>query len=268
MYDIIIVAGQSNAEGTGLGNGPVFTGNERIMRLYDPQDNGFEPNADGEMILKVKRPWEFLIAPAKERFCDGCDRANFALWFAEEYIKSGRLAEGRKVLLLDAAVGGTGFKRKHWGRGEILSERMYEMIDKALENKDNKIVAFLWHQGEHDAFENMDLPRDVLYKNYHASLSAFFEDVRKKCSAFSFPIITAGFSEEYCNQNEDYRSACDTVYKAIKDVFAGLECSAVIDASDLLSNNQSSGNNDLVHFCRESLYELGKRFFKEYVRLS
>ncbi len=264
-YDIIVLAGQSNAEGTGLGDGPVFERNERILRLYDPQDNGFEPNDDGEMILKVKKPWQFLTAPAEERFCDGCDRASFGLWFATEYINSGLLAKGRKILMINAAVGGTGFKRGHWGRGEILSERLYEMIDTALKQKENRVVAFLWHQGEHDVFENMDLPREKLYENYRASLSALFNDVKERYAQFSFPIIAAGFSEEYRNQNEGYRSGCDAVLKATKEVCAKLGSAAVVDTFDLRSNNQVSGNGDLVHFCRESLYELGKRYFKKYL---
>ena len=266
-YDIIVLAGQSNAEGTGLGDGPVFQGDERILRLYDPQDNGFAPNENGEMILKVKRPWEFLIAPAEERFCDGCNRASFGLWFATEYIKHGLLQDGRKILMVNAAVGGTGFKRGHWGRGEILSERLYEMLDKALLGEENKIVAFLWHQGEHDVFENMTLPRETVYENYRASLSTFFGDVRKKYSQCSFPILAAGFSEQYCNQNEGYRSGCDTVLRATKSVCAELENAAVIDTFDLRSNDQASGNGDLVHFCRESLYELGKRYFEKYLQL-
>ena len=139
-YDIIILAGQSNAEGTGLGAGPIFERDERILQLYDPQDNGFEANEAGEMLLKVKRPWQFLIAAAEERYCDGCNRANFGLWFAKEYIHHGFLKEGRKILIVNAAVGGTGFKKRHWGRGDILSERLYEMIDVSLTNDSSKIV--------------------------------------------------------------------------------------------------------------------------------
>lgn len=267
MFDVIVLAGQSNAEGTGLGDGPVFEGNERILFLYDPQDNGFEPDENGEMLLKVKRPWEFLIGPAKERFCDGCDRANFALWFATEYINRGLLAEGRKLLIVNAAVGGTGFKRKHWGVGEILSDRMYEMVDKAIEDTDNKIVAFLWHQGEHDAFENLDLPRETLYERYRSSLTTLFKNVKSRYSKFTFPLIAAGFCEQYRVQNECYQSACDTVLNATKEVCGEVENAAVIDTYDLLSNDQVSGNGDTVHFCRESLYELGQRYFKKYLEL-
>ena len=111
MYDIIILAGQSNAEGTGVGEGGRYEPKDDILFLYDPQDNGFYFDEDGEPHLKVKRPWDFLIAPAKERFCDGEDRANFALWFAEKYKAQGLLGKDRKILIVNAAVGGTGFKR-------------------------------------------------------------------------------------------------------------------------------------------------------------
>ena len=134
-----------------------------------------------------------------------------------------------------------------------------------LNDKDNKIVAFLWHQGEHDVFENMDLPREKLYENYRASLSTLFNDVKERYAQFSFPIIAAGFSEDYRNQNERYRSGCDAVLKATKEVCTELGNAAVIDTFDLCSNHQATGNGDLAHFCRESLYELGKCYFKKYL---
>lgn len=262
--DIIILAGQSNAEGTGIGDGPIFNGDDRILQLYDPQDNGFAPNADGEMILKVKKPWQFLIAPAKERFCDGCDRANFGLWFATEYIRRGFLENGRKILIVNAAVGGTGFKRKHWGEGDILSDRLYDMLDTAFAQEDSRLVAFLWHQGEHDVFENMDLPRDCLQQRYHDALLRLFSNVKNKCKQFRFPIIAAGVCEDYRVQNESYRTGCDAVLNATKTVCKEIGNAFVVDTHDLISNHQAVGNNDKAHFCRQSLYVLGNRYFEKY----
>ena len=267
MYDIVVLAGQSNAEGTGLGEGPRYEPKKEILFLYDPQDNGFSFDEEGEPHLKVKRPFTFCIAPAKERFCDGEDRANFALWFAERYMEAGLLKEGRKLLIVNAAVGGTGFKRGHWGRGEILSERLYEMLDLALTDKGSRLVAFLWHQGEHDAFENMGLSHEELYARYRPSLDGFFQTVRGRYGK-EFPVIAAGFSEQYRTQNEGYQIACDAVLAATKSVFAGLQNAAVIDSHDLLSNDQISGNGDKVHFCRSALYELGKRYFEKYLLLT
>lgn len=262
-YDIIVLAGQSNAEGTGLGNGPMFEENERILQLYDPQDNGFEESANGEMLLKVKRPWHFLIAPAKERRKDGHVYGNFALWFAKRYIDSGLLKKNRKILIVNAAVGGTGFKKRHWGRGDVLSDRLYEMTDVATSAKGSKIVAFLWHQGEHDAFENEGSDSE-LYEEYYQNLLSFFTDVQNKYSAYSFPIIAGGFVDEYVKNNP----GCLAVFRATQAVSQTLKNVAVVSGEGLQSNNQAVGNGDDAHFCREALYELGQRYFEKYRQMT
>lgn len=264
-YDIIVLAGQSNAEGTGLGEGPVFLQDKRIMRLYDPQDNGFEKNEDGEMVLKVKKPWSFLISEAEERMCDGIVRGSFGLWFAKAYIERGFLKPGRKILMVNAAVGGTGFARRHWGRGEILSDRLYDMIDAALAEKDSKIVAFLWHQGEHDAFENIGASHEELYKKYRESLYTLFSDVKKRYSQFGFPFIAGGFVDEY--QLLEDNAGCATVFEATKSVCEELCNGAVASGTGLSSNNQVSGNGDKIHFSRQGLYILAQRYFEEYLKL-
>ena len=264
-YDIIVLAGQSNAEGTGLGDGPVFVKDERILRLYDPQDNGFEENEAGEMILKVKKPWNFLISDAEERMCDGILRASFGLWFAKSYIEHGFLKQGRKILMINAAVGGTGFTRNHWGRGDILSDRLYDMLDTALAEKDSKIVAFLWHQGEHDVFENIGMPQEQLYEKYRKSLFTLFNDVKNRYSKFSFPFIAGGFVDEY--QLLEDRAGCAVVLKATESVCQELGNAAVASGEGLLSNNQVSGNGDDVHFSRQSLYILAERYFQKYLEL-
>ena len=264
-YDIIVLAGQSNAEGTGLGDGPVFERDERILRLYDPQDNGFEKNEEGEMVLKIKKPWSFLISEAEERLCDGVLRASFGLWFAKLYIECGFLKPGRKILMINAAVGGTGFKRRHWGCGDILSERLYDMLDTALTEKDSKIVAFLWHQGEHDVFENIGMPYEQLYELYRKELFALFSDIKSRYSEFSFPFIAGGFVDEY--QLLEDRKGCAVVLRATEDVCKELGNAAVASGKGLLSNNQVSGNGDDVHFSRQSLYTFAERYFQKYLHL-
>ena len=185
--------------------------------------------------------------------------------YAEEYIRLGLLAKGRKILIVNAAVGGTGFKRKHWGRGEILSERLYEMLELATSEPQNKMIAFLWHQGEHDVFENLGVPQEELYARYKTSLKEFFQTVRVRYG--DVPVIAAGFSEQYRTQNEEYRKGCDTVSRVTREVFSAIGNAAFIETQDLRSNDQVSGNGDIVHFCRESLYELGHRYFEKFLAL-
>lgn len=108
----------------------------------------------------------------EERVVEGMIRGELALIFAQEYVKSNLLAADRKVLILRTAVGGTGFEREQWGPGCPVEERMHEMIQYALAmNPKNRIVAFLWHQGESDVIEG-NTP-----EKYEDQLTAFVETV-------------------------------------------------------------------------------------------
>ena len=74
----------------------------------------------------------------------------------DKSIESGKLKPGRKLLIIRAAIGGTGFSDERWGMTDDLYLRMIEMIKTALElNSKNKLAAFLWHQGETDAILNV-----------------------------------------------------------------------------------------------------------------
>ena len=83
-FDVIIQAGQSNAEGCGLG--PVDVPYQTTVKIWAMEQNG-------------------TIGVAAERVCGNEICSNFALSFADEYVKAGFLKEGRRVLILRTAVG-------------------------------------------------------------------------------------------------------------------------------------------------------------------
>ena len=118
LFDIIILAGQSNAEGWALGE---------VDRPYTPTSLVWCINNDSRV------SGEFTITVAKERVVKNEVVSNFGLTFAEEYIKNGRLAEERKVLIVNATVGNTGFVDGRWGMNDDLYLRMLDMIDTVLQ---------------------------------------------------------------------------------------------------------------------------------------
>ena len=263
-FDIIIQGGQSNAEG--CGSGPV-------TQELIPSPNAFYLYAektvtvDEENLHITFHDKPFVIAPAKEREADnGVIVGDFSLSFADEYEKAGLLADDRKLLIIRAAVGGAGFQKKHWGLQDCLYLKLLELIDYALSlNEENRVVGFLWHQGEHDVFENKGLPYPELYKKYHADLLALFTDVKNKYSGDKFPFIAGGFVSEYVQRNKE---GCAAVLQAMQTVCEEIKNAAVVSSEGLLSNNQVSGNGDDIHFCREALYELGKRYYEAYLALT
>ncbi|MCL2512500.1 MAG: sialate O-acetylesterase [Oscillospiraceae bacterium] len=237
-FDIIIQAGQSNAEGYGFGD----------------VDGPFEPH-EGIYFLNG----DFTVSLAAEHSHGERLSGNFSLSFADAYIKNGNPAEGRKLLILRSAVGGTGFCDKRWGLKDDLFLRMVGMIETALAlNPENRLAALLWHQGENEA-------GNVSYDEHFKKLKTLVEAVRNTFKCGNLPFIAADFVHEWKSGNAE---ACEPIIRAIKDVCAAVGSAGFIETDGLLSNNQKLGDGDTIHFCREALYRLGRRYFEVYNELS
>ena len=254
-FYIIVQGGQSNAEGSGCG--PVT---EEFIPLEDVWYLNVEKTVqevDGNLLITyADKP--FALEIAKERTLNGNVYGDFALTFAQSYIKAGSLKEGRKLLIVRAAIGGTGFKKAHWGLGNLLYEKLKEMVEYALSlNEENRIVAFLWHQGEHDAFEKND---PAVFKT---QLADQLQDFRARYGE-KIPFVAGDFVSEWKNKNlED----CKPILSNIREVIAENMPAAFVETADLLSNNEKHQNGDDIHFCRESLHILGKRYFDAFQSL-
>ena len=263
-YDIIILAGQSNAEGSGLGK--VFKNYEPNPQIMELSDKNPAAICDTDIIkggLQLTKPYEFVVEQATEKPYQGKLRGNLAHSFAEEYIKAGYLREGRKVLIVKAAVGGSGFARLQWGKGTELSNRMFEMVDYALGlEKDSKVVAMLWHQGEHDAFEHEELTPKTKESFYFDKFNYLINETIKRYG--KFPVLAAGFTDEW---SKDYVEPCNAVIRATKKVLNAYG-GGFIPTRGLKSNNQNSGNGDTIHFCRSALYKLGKKYFDKFKEIN
>ncbi|HPT79414.1 MAG TPA: sialate O-acetylesterase [Candidatus Atribacteria bacterium] len=237
-YDIIVLAGQSNAAGSGIG----------------PAEDPYMPTDDIWFLNE-----DFTISIAREYVWENETVGNFALSFARKYVEEGRLKEGRKVLIIRSAVGGTGFLDKHWGLTDDLFLRMMDLIKAALElNPENRLVAFLWHQGETDA--GLNASRELHYNNLLNLICA----VRDTFGCKALPFIAGDFVEQWKNDNIDI---CRPVIDAIKDVCANIGHAAFVETDGLKSNDQMLGNQDTIHFCRDALNKLGLRYYDAFCRI-
>ena len=236
LFDIIIQGGQSNAEGCGMGP---------LKEFYTPSENILYLNND------------FTVSVADERVWEDKKVNEFALSFAKEYIKKGRLKQGRKILIVRAAVGGTGWADKRWGMADDLYLKMMEMIKTALGlNPGNRLTAFLWHQGETDCGS----PYDVHYGH----LRALVESVRDTYKCPELPFIAGDFVNEWKTANI---AICEPVAAAIKAVCKDIGRAGFAETSDLTSNSQATGNTDTIHFSREALHRLGVRYFEIFEKI-
>jgi len=242
-FDIIIQAGQSNSDGRGLGfvDHP-YTVNKLVWYLTP----------------------DYIIEPARETVQKNRILTNYSLAFAQKYLESGRLEEGRKLLILRTAVGGTGFLDNHWKLTDDLYLRMIEMIRTALAlNPENHLVALLWHQGETDACH------DASYDVHYEHLMTLVTSVRNMFHVPALPFVAGDFVQQWIAANE---VICEPVVRAIRSVCRDAGHAAFVETDGLYSNAQDEtnprfGSDDTVHFCRSSLYELGYRYFDAFANL-
>ncbi|MDR2599861.1 MAG: sialate O-acetylesterase [Oscillospiraceae bacterium] len=239
-FDIIIQGGQSNSDGTGHGY---------VSNPYYPDGRVWHLNQD------------FTISIAQERVIGNQIRSDLSLEFARRYIGDDLLAKDRKLLIIRAAVGGTGFSDNRWGLKDDLYLQMIEMIKTAINlNNENKLVAFLWHQGETDAGNGVDF--DTHYKN----LSTLVQTVRDEFKQSNLPFIAGDFVQQWKQNNIEI---CTPIIEAIRAVCELVRYSAFVETNGLKSNfeeygAEADGNEDEIHFSRAAIYELGDRYYSAY----
>jgi len=234
LFDVIIQAGQSNSQGCGLG--PVkdeYVPNENVLYMHE----------------------NFTVSIAEEVLLDdGIKMNNFSLSFSKEYIKNGKLEKGRKILILRAAEGGTGWADKRWGMNDDRYLKMMAMIKAALDlNHGNKLAALLWHQGETDN----GTPTAIHYSH----LKELVDSVRNVYNCPNLPFIAGDFVHDWKNK---YLPATELVVQAIRAVCKNIGNAAFVETSELESNNQAIGNGDDIHFSRDALNRLGVKYFKAF----
>lgn len=254
-YDIIIQGGQSNAEGAGRGEvREEYIPDERIHHLIVPKT----VTSHKGMTYVTYHSAPPVIKVADEREVDGVKIGDFSLTFARDYVDAGLLADDRKLLIIRAAIGATGFYQGHWGFDRPLYLKLLEMTEYALSlNPENRLVGFLWHQGESDA--KRGTPPET-YKQYITDMVA---DVRTRFHTPALPFVAGDFVHHYKYHEQNPSFTVPTVEK-LTEACVEMEHGAFVATDGLLSNNQNNGRADIIHFCRQALHDLGHRYFEAY----
>lgn len=124
-------------------------------------------------------------------------------------------------------------------------------------NEQNKLVAFIWHQGENDA--------GTPAAEHSAHLSGVVNSVRGEFNLPKLPFICGDFVHEWKWANI---AACEPTVNGMIDMCCDIGYARFVLTDTLKSNNEKHGNGDGIHFCRESLRLLGIRYFKAYREIS
>ena len=244
-FDIIIQAGQSNSEGYGFG---------LTDAPYQPDERVWYLNQDRTITL------------AAEKATGNGIQTNFALPFAREYLNAGKLADGRKLLIIRAAVGGTGFLDNRWKLTDDLYLQMMDMTRTALElNPENRLVALLWHQGETDAGCH------ATYEQHYRHLMTLVTSVREAFGTPALPFVAGDFVYHWRDMNTEI---CTPVLDAIRAVCNDCGRGGFVETDGLKSNTQENEfhplgwGDDPIHFSRRSVYELGQRYFAKFTEIT
>ncbi|MBR2499069.1 MAG: hypothetical protein IKB67_05100 [Clostridia bacterium] len=257
-FDIIILAGQSNASGCGWGETTMpWEINPKIKMLRGRMSVAFGVDNDYDRSgMKIDCVQEYWVVDADERW-DSEEKINqgvLALQFAKAYCEN-NLQNDRKILIVDNALGGTSFSKGHWAVGDLLYSRLFKITDEALSmNPENKVVAVLWHQGESDV-------EQMSPQSYKDHILALIENIRTAYG--NVPFISGGFVDDwanFCPRSSDY----ENIYK---ELVGQVKRYGFASAKGLLSNDQVVGRGGSIHFSKESINLLGKRYYNEYEKI-
>lgn len=248
-YDIIVIAGQSNAEGNGRSLKttlfPYYRTDSDIKMLKSLPHIVWKRVSPSRKISIIKFTNFYSFKNAKP-FRPG--NYGFSLFFAKIY-KEKYLQKGRKILLLSTAIGGTSFCCNHWGKGEPLSENAIHLTQETLKaNPENRLKCVLWHQGESDS--DIDLPENYYYDKLKEFVTNFRDTIADDL------IFIFG------DMQQDWKKTIPNSYitsDATRKIVSELNNTAFVESDGLKGNV-----NDVIHFSKTSQEELGKRYFSAY----
>jgi hypothetical protein len=242
-YDIVIIAGQSNAVGFGTRNHSSKT-KFGATSSEDLPDSNIKMYCKDGNIRNAVHPFDHLYDWNSKKYrapisgsssSDNCNEVGFGLTFSKEYLKSAKKVNS-KVLLVGCAYGGTSFSKPQrlnssngiWWRttddpnylftdtnirGSVRSlylwtkEKITNM--KAKVGPNSKVVAILWHQGEGDTdFCMTNRTNKNLYISYINTLFASLRtDIRTLFpNSTSVPILLGGLSPELIRKRDKNHS--------------------------------------------------------------
>lgn len=262
-YDIIIVAGQSNAVGKGIGPQTYPGPTQEDGKIFQIGRYGVK----AMQLIPAVEPLEFWANQKN-------DGKGFAMPFARYYASS-TLAANRQVIIIPAAHGETSILQ--WlgvlptdglPDKNILWDDMNARVNYALSLPgDNKVVAILWQQGEQDVIyaTTPTDPNNILMPDarvYHKELTVLVARFRKFYGP-NVPLLMGEMSGEWLT---------GTHQKAVKNSFTDVIQEVTTEGAHLafVSSNGLTSDADInpamgnIHFSAEAQSILGARYYKTF----
>jgi UDP-N-acetylenolpyruvoylglucosamine reductase len=183
----------------------------------------------GKNVWMLNKSNEWVIAKAPVHF----DKAAAGVGLCEEFARCYEKAyPGKEVGLIPCAVGGTSVHK--WGPEGALYKQAVNRAKIAMRN--GKIEGILWHQGESDAKESVEL--------YKKALQVLMASLRKELEAEKAPIVVGELLPKFSDFN-----------KNLPEAIKGVPLCGIASAEGL----KDKGDN--LHFGTEALITFGSRYF-------
>lgn len=226
-YDVILLVGQSNMVGRYGSIDPVLDATDSRVMQYGT----------------TRQTLELAENPLDHRD-EGADTVGLGLSLGKAYADN-YLEAGRKVLLVPAAKGGTGFSDGYWVQGGQGYNNAIGRANEAIALGENsRIVLIAWHQGEKD-----NALTESEYANFLDTLISEFRG--GITGASDVPFIVG----EIPTASNSYGAGVDA---ALNNTTQRVSNTGFVTTEDL------SLGNDSLHFTAESCRTMGSRYATEY----
>jgi len=158
----------------------------------------------------------------------------------------------REIGLIPCAVGATSLAQ--WQPGGELFENAVTRTHRAM--ADGLLEGMLWHQGEGDAM------REENAKTYASRWRVMMDEFRRRLSAPQVPVVVGELGEFLFGRGDNLFPFADEVNRqlaalAAEDARVGCVRSAQLDHL-----------GDELHFSAAAQHELGRRYAREFLRLT
>lgn len=276
------MAGQSNAVGVApasasveASEAPVSQNDDKIFQLsrscYGHADKSILPAlepldfqgcdlkilADGTVAIDPNRPWAHQ------------NTRSSVLAFARRYIASGKLKEGRKILIIPAAKSGSAITL--WTTDSTSSalnyfNDMHSRLQELFTDRSNRLIAFHWQQGEADMlryYDDVTLASDASHSPaaYKAVLTSIVQKIQLLPSGDHAAILIGEAAKEL-----PYGGLREHIAKMI-EVANETSCGAFIGSDDLLVSSGDVSAKDQTHFSPKGQIEMAQRRLAKFTAL-
>ncbi|MFT6747932.1 MAG: hypothetical protein ACJAZ2_002290 [Glaciecola sp.] len=237
-YNVILIIGQSNThKGTGL-NLNIDTCAKGVMQLGRIGDRDHR-------IVPAAEPLDHH-SPQKQKI-------GFGLTFANLF-KNELLLTSDTLVVIPCGKGSTGFCDNQWNKNDPLYKDAVHRVSYVMANHPGSVLqAILWHQGEKGS------DRD----NYEALLMSFISDIRKELNSPNVPFILGGMVPFWVSENVKRREQQNKIETVSNSICNGGYADPEVPFAIVKEKNDI----DHIHFDAAGQREMGKRYFKEYLKV-